>query len=114
MWLYPRPSCPDRSFSAELDNFEIDIQIQRILTLGAHQNSDPSPIPLREGIVIPWMSPLELAFARFVATSTLPNIYCVYVWGLGCVCSNPRGVTLLEDVVRWEANHADNERQHER
>jgi hypothetical protein len=27
------------------------------------------------------------------------------------VCSTPRGVTLPEDVARWVANHADNERQ---
>jgi hypothetical protein len=30
--------------------------------------------------------------------------------GLGCVHSTPRGVTLLEDVVRQVADHADNER----
>jgi hypothetical protein len=51
MWLYPRPSCPDCSFSAELDDLEIDSWIRRILTLGAHRNSGPSPAPLREGVI---------------------------------------------------------------
>jgi hypothetical protein len=54
MWMYPRPSCPDYSFSVELYNAEIDIRNQRIFALGAHQNSGPSPISLREGVVIPW------------------------------------------------------------
>jgi hypothetical protein len=31
--------------------------------------------------------------------------------GLGCVRSDPRGVTLPEDVARREANRAVNERQ---
>jgi hypothetical protein len=60
VWLYLGPSCSDRSFSAELDIAEIDTWIHRILTLGAHWNSGPNPIPLREGIVSPWVSPLEL------------------------------------------------------
>jgi hypothetical protein len=30
--------------------------------------------------------------------------------GLGCVHNDPQGVTLPEDVARWEANHAVNKR----
>jgi hypothetical protein len=36
MWMYPGPSCPDRSFSTELDDAEIDTQIWRILALSTH------------------------------------------------------------------------------
>jgi hypothetical protein len=63
MWLYLRPSCPDCSFSVELDDLEIDSWIRRILTLGAHQNSGPSPTPLREAVISPWVSPLKLILA---------------------------------------------------
>jgi hypothetical protein len=52
-WVYPGPSCPDRSFSTELDDAEIN----------ADQNSGPSLIPLREGVVNPWVSLLKLIFA---------------------------------------------------
>jgi hypothetical protein len=31
IWIYPGPSCPDRSFSVELGNAEIDVRIGRIL-----------------------------------------------------------------------------------
>jgi hypothetical protein len=91
MWMYPGPSCLDRSFSAELDNAEIDIRILRILVLRAHRNFGPSPIPLREGDIIPWVSPLDLGSARFVPTSTLPNVCCLYAQGHGCVPSDPWG-----------------------
>jgi hypothetical protein len=59
------PSCSNHSFSAEFGDAEIDIWIWRILALGAHQNSGPSPIPLREGVISPWVSPFELASTRF-------------------------------------------------
>jgi hypothetical protein len=36
------------------------------------------------------------------------------VQGLGYACNAPRGVTLPKDVVRWEANCANNERQRAR
>jgi hypothetical protein len=60
MWTYPRPSCPDRSFSTNLDNAEIDIRIRRILALRENRNYGPSSIPLRERVVISKVSPLEL------------------------------------------------------
>jgi hypothetical protein len=53
MWMYPEPSCPDCSFSAELDNAEINAQIRGILIHGANQNSGPKPVPLRERVVSP-------------------------------------------------------------
>jgi hypothetical protein len=60
MWMYPGPSHPDRSFSIELDNAEIDAWNQGILVHGVNRNSGPSPIPLREGAISPWVSPLKL------------------------------------------------------
>jgi hypothetical protein len=114
MWTYLGPSCPARSFSTDLDNAEIDIRIRRILALRENRNYGPSSIPLRERIVISKVSPLELASARFVPISAFPNVCCAYAQGLGCVHSDPWGVTLPEDVVRREANRADNERQRAR
>jgi hypothetical protein len=60
MWMYLGPSYPDHSFFAELGNAEIDIQVRRILVHRVHQNSGSSPIPLREGVISPWVSPLKL------------------------------------------------------
>jgi hypothetical protein len=49
MCMYPGPSFPNRSFSAELDDAEIDAWIRRILVYKVNQNSGPSPVPQREG-----------------------------------------------------------------
>jgi hypothetical protein len=54
------PSCPNRSFSTELDDVEINAQILGVLVHGANQNSCPSLIPLGEGVISPWMSLLDL------------------------------------------------------
>jgi hypothetical protein len=66
MWMYPGLSYPDRSFSAELDSAEINTQIRRIPVHGANQDSGPSPSPspihLREGVISPSVSLLELTF----------------------------------------------------
>jgi hypothetical protein len=53
MWRYPGPSCPDRSFSAELVGAEVDSQLQKILALGAHRHSSSGLIPLRDGVISP-------------------------------------------------------------
>jgi hypothetical protein len=62
MWMYLGLGCPDRSFSAELDDTEINAQIQGILVHGANQNSGPSLVPLREGVISPWVSLVKLIF----------------------------------------------------
>jgi hypothetical protein len=62
MWMYLRPSCPDRSFSAELDNVAIDTRIRGILVDGANHNLGCSPIHLRGGVISPWVSLLMLIF----------------------------------------------------
>jgi hypothetical protein len=50
MWRYPRPSCPDCSFSAELVDAEVDTRVQRILALGVNRYSSSSPVPLWDGV----------------------------------------------------------------
>jgi hypothetical protein len=62
MWMYPRPSCPDYSFSIKLDDMEINAQIREILVHGPNQNPGPNPIPLRGGVVNPWVSLHKLIF----------------------------------------------------
>jgi hypothetical protein len=53
IWMYLGPSCPDHSFSVELDDAEINARIRGILVYGANRNPDPSPIPLRGGVLSP-------------------------------------------------------------
>jgi hypothetical protein len=62
MWMYPGPSCTDCSFSTELDDTEINAQIRGILVQGVNQNSGPSLVPVREGVVSTSVSLLELNF----------------------------------------------------
>jgi hypothetical protein len=62
MWMYQRPGYPNRSFSAELDNAEINSRIRGILVHRVDQDPGPSPIPLREGVASPWVGLLELTF----------------------------------------------------
>jgi hypothetical protein len=57
-----RAKLPDRSLSTELDDTETNTQTRGILVHRANQNSGPSRIPLREGVVSPWVSLLELIF----------------------------------------------------
>jgi hypothetical protein len=56
---------PRRSFSAELDSEEINTQIRGILVHWADQDPGPSPVSLRESVVSPWVSLLELTFVCF-------------------------------------------------
>jgi hypothetical protein len=60
MWMYPGPTCPDRSFPVELDDVEVIARVQRVLAQAVDQNSGPRLTPLREGVVSPWVSPLKL------------------------------------------------------
>jgi hypothetical protein len=62
MWVFLGPSYPDRSFSAKPDDAKINAQIQGIIVHGADQDSGPSPTPLWEGVINPWVSLLKLIF----------------------------------------------------
>jgi hypothetical protein len=64
MWRYPGPSCPDHFFLAKLADVEIDTRVRRVIALEVHQSSNPYLIPLREGVVSPWVSPLRHILAR--------------------------------------------------
>jgi hypothetical protein len=60
--MYPGSGYPDSSFSTELDSAEINTWIRGILVHGADQDPAPSLVPLREGVISPWVSLLELTF----------------------------------------------------
>jgi hypothetical protein len=48
MWLYPRPTCPDRPFSEKLGNVEINTRIHEVLDHGADLNPEVAPTHLGE------------------------------------------------------------------
>jgi hypothetical protein len=58
MWRYLGPSCPDRHFSTELADAEVDTWVRRILALEVSRRSDSDPVPLRDGVASPWLSPI--------------------------------------------------------
>jgi hypothetical protein len=90
----PGPGCSGSCFSAELDNAEIDTRVWRILALGAHRNSVPSSIPLRERVARPWLSPLELASTRLCQfLSFLLHLLCLCAGSWVCA-QRPTRVTL--------------------
>jgi hypothetical protein len=53
MWMFPGPSCPDRPFSKELGNTEINTRIQGIHAHGANLNLGLGPVPSWEGVDSP-------------------------------------------------------------
>jgi hypothetical protein len=113
MWVYQGPSCPDRPFSAELDGTEVNTQIRGVLAHGADLNSGSSPVPIRDGVNSPWVSLLDLTFVCLCQFLFFQHI-CILRQDLGYAHSALRGVTLPEDAVRQEANHANNEHQQAR
>jgi hypothetical protein len=50
MWLYPGPSDPNRSFSKDLSDGEINKRILMVLDHGANLNPRAGPNPLIEGV----------------------------------------------------------------
>jgi hypothetical protein len=60
MWRYPGPSYPSCSFLAELTDVEVDTRVWRILALRVNQHFGSGPVPLKDGVVSPWVSPLGL------------------------------------------------------
>jgi hypothetical protein len=102
MWMYLGSSCPDRPFSAELGDTEINTRVRGVLAHGAYLNLGSGPIPLREGVDSPSVSSLGLSFDCMCQFLLLPYV---------CKCARsrvhtqrPEGVTLPEDVVGREAN----------
>jgi hypothetical protein len=80
MWLYSGPSCPDHPFSAESGDMEINTWIWGVLAHGADLNFGSSPVPLREGVESPWVSPLKLILiylCQFLLLKTCMFYLCV-------------------------------------
>jgi hypothetical protein len=61
MWKYPRPGSPNRCFSSELIDTEVDARVRNLRALKAHWPSAPGPASLREGVSSPCVSPFKLA-----------------------------------------------------
>jgi hypothetical protein len=90
MRMYPGSSCPDRLFSVELDDTEINTQIPRgVLAHAVDQNIGSGPVPLRERVNIPWVSLLELTFVC-LCQFLLLKAYAFLCRILG-TCAAPRG-----------------------
>jgi hypothetical protein len=88
MWMYLGPSCPDRPFS-ELGDTEINTRIHGVLAHGAVLNLGPGLVPLREGVDIPWVSPLKPAFGC-LCQFRFHNIY-VFLHRVSSVFTVPHG-----------------------
>jgi hypothetical protein len=51
--MYPGPSCPNRCFSVELSDTEINTHNREVHAHGADVNFISDPVPLREGVNSP-------------------------------------------------------------
>jgi hypothetical protein len=66
MWMYPRPSFPDRPSSNKLSAVEVETWIHKVLDLGVNPTPGAGPIPLRRGIAsvrVSTIGPVSTAFA---------------------------------------------------
>jgi hypothetical protein len=111
MWMYLGPSCPDYPFPIGLGDVEINTRIQGVLAHGVDLNFGSGPIPLREGVDNPLVSPLEFTFV-YLYQFLLLNA-CAFlrrVSGMHIAPRGGRGITLPKDTVRREANRTHNER----
>jgi hypothetical protein len=70
MWMYPKPSCPDRPFSEELGDVEINNHINRVLDHGVDLNPRAGPASLIEGVDNTRVSLFAIAFGN------LCNLIC--------------------------------------
>jgi hypothetical protein len=89
MWMYPEPSCPDRPFSEEFSDTEINTQIRGVLAHGVILNLGIGPIPLREGVDSPRVSPLGPTFS-YLCQFRFLNI-CVFTCRVSGVITAPHG-----------------------
>jgi hypothetical protein len=104
MWLYPGPSCLNRSFPKELST----AWIHKVLDHGANLNPGAGPTPLREGVASTRVS----LFGSILAAYAFLSFHRAHglVQGLRGTHSTSQGVNLPKDVARWEVNHAHNEK----
>jgi hypothetical protein len=69
MWLYLRPSCPDRPSSEKLSAAEVDARIYKVLDLGVNLNPVAGPAPLQGGVASARLSTLDLVSMAFTVLS---------------------------------------------
>jgi hypothetical protein len=62
MWMYPGSCCPNRPFSIELSDMEINTCIWEILSHGADLYFLSGQVHLSEGVDSPWVSPLKFTY----------------------------------------------------
>jgi hypothetical protein len=90
MWMYPGPSYLDHPFSIELDDTEINSRMRGVFAHGADLNFGSGPVPLREGVDSPWVSPLGLAFG-YLCQSLFLNVRVFLRRILGTLVAPHRG-----------------------
>jgi hypothetical protein len=68
-----------------------------------------NPVPLRERVESPWVSPLELTFVYLCQFLLLNACTLLHrIWGMHA--APPQGVTLPKDMASREANYIHSER----
>jgi hypothetical protein len=91
MWVYLEPSCPDRSFFAELDDVEINARIRGVLVHGANQNSSPNLILFKGRGRQPFYESARAHFLLIVSISASFMHTCSYVGSWVCTWCPARG-----------------------
>jgi hypothetical protein len=107
--MYLEPSCPNHPFPEELGDTEINTRIFGVLAHGVVLNLGVNPIPLWEGVNSPWVCLLGHALGC-LCHNHFSTYTCSCTWSRVCSQNPIGGVTLLEDVARWEANRVYSER----
>jgi hypothetical protein len=106
IWLYPRPSCLNCSFSQELSDAEINTCVLNVLDYGANLNPRVGPTPFREGV-----ASAKVSLFRYVSVAyevSYSHHARDLAQGLDGAHIAPWGISLPEDVVKREANRARN------
>jgi hypothetical protein len=85
----------------ELGNTGINTQLRGVLASGVDPNFGPGPVLLRERVDSQRVNLLGLAFS-YLCQSLFSNV-STPVHGLRCARNALHGVSLPEDVMRWEA-----------
>jgi hypothetical protein len=85
----------------ELGNTGINTQLRGVLASGVDPNFGPGLVLLRERVDSQRVNLLGLAFS-YLCQSLFSNV-STPVHGLRCARSALQGVSLPEDVTRWEA-----------
>jgi hypothetical protein len=87
--MYPGPSYPNHPFSTELGDTEINTWIRGVLAHGVDLNSGSGPVPLREGVDSPWVSPLEFT-SIYLCQFLLLNA-CAFLRRISSMHAAPHG-----------------------